>query len=277
MRKAFTLIELIVALGLLAMVLVFASAIFQASIGAQQMAVANGEIMQKLRIITQQLDADFQGILSSYGGQPTIRTETYTDANTGLQKERRSDSLAFFANGAYQSTRQYGQNNDQTIVGSVASILYATPDPNSYTSRPAPRERLLLRCQTILYPAASDDPLQKWSDWQGEYCCTSLEQWRLDPPYRKKTGDYWAKQPLIDPRDPKEYQSKCLARGVDNFTISYFDSKAEPTEDHIPWTRESDTEMKTAPRAFKFEFTLYDSKGIIRGGRTFSHIVLLDR
>ena len=30
------------------------------------------------------------------------------------------------------------------------------------------------------------------------------------------------------------------------------------------------------PKAIKFTFTLYDSKGIIKGGRTFTHIVYLE-
>ena len=30
------------------------------------------------------------------------------------------------------------------------------------------------------------------------------------------------------------------------------------------------------PKALKFTFTLYDSKAVIKGGRTFTHIVYLD-
>jgi len=62
MKKAFTLIELVTAVGILAMIISFASVVFKVSIGAHRAAVANAEIMQKLRAITDQLNTDFKGI-----------------------------------------------------------------------------------------------------------------------------------------------------------------------------------------------------------------------
>ena len=53
-NKAFTLIELLVAIGILAVVMSFASVIFRVSIDAYRTAIANAEIMQKLRAITNQ-------------------------------------------------------------------------------------------------------------------------------------------------------------------------------------------------------------------------------
>jgi prepilin-type N-terminal cleavage/methylation domain-containing protein len=268
MRKAFTLIELVVALGILAVVLAFAGAIFRVSVGAQRLAMANGEVMQKLRIITEQLDADFRGMLPTYGGELSVHSDKYSGAET------HSDSVAFFANGDFQSTRQY---NGRTIVGNVASILYGPPDPNSYATVPAPQNRLLLRRQTILYPLDPSDPLQIYSDWRGEYYCASLEQWRLAPPYTH-AGD-WAERPVIDPNDVQKYVPLYLARGVDNFTIFYFPGDAQWQTGPIPWSRLTSNGGNNIPmpRALKFEFTLYDSKGMIKSGRTFSHIVLLDR
>ena len=264
MRKAFTLIELVVALGILAAVLSFAGVIFRVSIGAQRLAMANAEVMQKLRVITEQLDADFRGILVTYGGRFDAHTGTYN----GVQVN--SDCIAFFADGDFQSTRQYG---GQTIVGNVASILYGPPDPNSYTRFPAPQDRLLLRRQTILAPKAP----QADSSWQGEYCCLSLEQWRVNPPFTNPAD--WAKLPAIDPNKLDTQLLMYLAKGVDNFTISYLEHGAQLQTESIPWKRVDNQgqTMIAPPRAFKFEFTLYDSKGMIRGGRTFSHIVLLDR
>ncbi|MBA7661929.1 hypothetical protein ES703_69949 [subsurface metagenome] len=51
MKRAFTLIELVVAVAILAMVLGFASVIFRVSIEAYRTAGANTEIMQKLRAV----------------------------------------------------------------------------------------------------------------------------------------------------------------------------------------------------------------------------------
>ncbi len=62
MRKAFTLLEMVVALGILALILSFAGVIFRVSIESQRLALANAEIMQKYRTITTQLDEDFRGL-----------------------------------------------------------------------------------------------------------------------------------------------------------------------------------------------------------------------
>ncbi len=47
--------------------------------------------------------------------------------------------------------------------------------------------------------------------------------------------------------------------------------KANPDGVIVP----DDFDPKFFPRALKFTFTLYDSKGIIKGGREFTHIVYI--
>jgi hypothetical protein len=77
----------------------------------------------------------------------------------------------------------------------------------------------------------------------------------------------------------QDYLPMYLARGVDNFTVSYLPGNSTWQTGVIPWYRSADANSMSiisVPRAVKFEFTLYDSRGIIRNGRTFSHIVLLD-
>ena len=54
--------ELVVAVALLALVLAFSGIIFKVSIESYRTAAANTEIMQKLRVITDQLNADFRGL-----------------------------------------------------------------------------------------------------------------------------------------------------------------------------------------------------------------------
>jgi hypothetical protein len=267
---------MIVALGILAIMMVFASAIFRISINSQRLAVANGEIMQKLRVITEQLDADFRGFLPQYGGEVINRTIQREPADPNITL----DSIAFFANGDFQSTKPYG-DDPHTIVGNVASILYSPPDSNSYGSKglPAPKDRLLLRRQTILIPLdANDNKLRAQSSWDGEYCCSSLEEWRSNPPYAKASD--WVRCPSIDANDLTKCLPMYLTQGVDNFTISYLALNSQWQTGEIPWRRSSAKESSgtiPVPRAVKFEFTLYDSKGLIRNGRTFTHIVLLDR
>ena len=277
MRKAFTLLELIVALGILAVVLSFAGLIFRVSIDSHRMALANAEIMQKLRVITEQLDSDFKKAHFKYGGRIEAHTTTYTTEVNDVDVEVavNSDSIVFFANGDFQSTEQY---DGQTVVGNVAVIFYGHPDPDSYDRPPEPKDHILLRRQTILTPYAPEAS----SDPNGEYYLTSLEQWRAGTLATDLKG--WARRPLIDVNDLRAQQPIYLARGVYDFTISYLDADAtEPviTTEAIDWKREIEEEgtgvlVSIRPSALRFTFTLYDSRGIIKKGRTFTHIVLVD-
>jgi prepilin-type N-terminal cleavage/methylation domain-containing protein len=262
MRRAFTLIELVVAMGILAIILSFAGVIFRVSTESQRMAMANAEIMQKLRVITGQLDADFRGLIAQYGGYS--KTSTMTETVNGHTETTHSDGVAFFANGDFQSTRQYG---GQTIVGNVASLYYGPPDANSYSVMPAPRDRVLLRRQTILAPEAPTAD----SSWDGEYYRASLEQWRTNPPC---AADEWADPPVIDPTNLESQLPMYLAKGVDNFTVEYLEAGTDLGTGAIAWRRQ-DSGGSISPAAFKVTFTLYDSKGIIKNGRTFTHIVLV--
>jgi len=274
MRKAFTLIEIVVALGILAVVLSFAGVIFRVSIESHRTALANAEIMQKLRVITEQLDADFKRAIVDYGGRTVAHNDTYTIGGNDIKVH--SDCVAFLAHGDFQSTGQYGAGDDETVVGNVAAIFYGQPDPNSYSRTPEPRNRMLLRRQTILAPeapAADSDP-------NGEYYSTSLEQWRAGTPSTDLDG--WVKRPLIDPEDIRVQLPMYLARGVDNFTISYLEVGDQIGTGVLNWKRRAENEegeeggpSAISPRAFKFTFTLYDSRGVIKKGRTFTHIVLV--
>jgi prepilin-type N-terminal cleavage/methylation domain-containing protein len=76
-NKAFTLIELVVAIAILVMLISFAGVIFKVSINSHRTAQATAEIMQKLRAITDQLNSDFKdfrkdGYLSFRSAGPNI-------------------------------------------------------------------------------------------------------------------------------------------------------------------------------------------------------------
>jgi len=261
MRRAFTLIEVVVAIGLLAMVLSFAGVIFRVSIDSHRTAIANAEIMQKLRAITDQLNADFRSVRYDCAGYIGFNTDISALGGNTLQVY--SDSIAFFAAGDFQSTNQY---SGDTIYGNVACIYYGQPDPNSYVRIPRPRDKILLRRQTIL---TADAPSSGAPD--GEYYRTSLPQWHVSPPFADE--DEWLKRPVIDPNNIEANLPMYVAKGVDNFTIEY--AQWDPAG-KIRWTRGQKTDAEEIrTRAFKFTFTLYDSRGVIRNGRTFTHIVYL--
>jgi len=98
MRKAFTIIELLVAIGILAVVLSFANVIFKVSIGAYRTAIANAEIMQKLRAITNQLNTDFKGLRKD--GEIFVVWVAAQKTNTNPndpQSYERFDRIIFFA------------------------------------------------------------------------------------------------------------------------------------------------------------------------------------
>ncbi|OHB61179.1 MAG: hypothetical protein A2167_04950 [Planctomycetes bacterium RBG_13_46_10] len=262
MRKAFTLIELVVSIGILAMVLSFAGVIFRVSIDSHRTAIANAEIMQKLRAITDQLNADFKSIASSYGGYIGFNTDKYTI--DGVTTNINSDCIAFFTNGDYKSTSQYG---GKTISGNAACVFYGPADPNSFSRLLKPQDKILLRRQTIL---TADAP-EAGSDPRGEYYITTLTEWRIQPPFSNPRD--WVKRPHIDPGNLKEQFVMYLAQGADNFTIQFAETDSSGK---IGWSRHEDgTPGDIRTNALKFTFTLYDSRGVIRKGRTFTHIVYL--
>jgi prepilin-type N-terminal cleavage/methylation domain-containing protein len=261
-NKAFTLIELVVAIAILVMVISFAGVIFKVSINTYRTAAANTEIMQKLRAITDQLNADFKGVRRSFPGK--VRH----DLIGGLI---RSDSIAFLANGDFQSTGQYA---GRTIVGNVASIFYGLADPQIAR----PQDKILVRRQKILTSDLSlpfldpNNPLGV----DEEYCTWSLSEWEVLPP----APNIWLLKPVIDSNDPRDLVMY-MARGVDDFAIQF--AQWDPGVGNYTWWPDNQILLSLGPQppqtvtanAIKFTFTLYDSKGIIKNGRTFTHIVYL--
>jgi len=280
-KKAFTLIELVVAVAILAMVLSFASVIFRVSIEAYRTAGANTEIMQKLRAVTDQLNADFKGQIWNPPGR--IRFGFDNSDIDGKTVTVRSDSIVFFANGDFQSTGQYKDNisgKDKTVVGNVACIFYglaANPDPNTNE----PKEKILVRRQTII-TADSDWQESKLED-VGEYCTDkSLADLIADqvayPDGNTPEMKALVKRPDLNPDEPNDLVMY-MVKGVDDFTIQYVGWEENPPKikEFNEWRPENEDvnswPERLGPLALKFTFTLYDSKGIIENGRRFTHIV----
>jgi prepilin-type N-terminal cleavage/methylation domain-containing protein len=269
MKRGFTLIELVAAIAVLVIVSSFAGVIFDVSVESHRTAAANAEIMQNLRVITDQLDADFGG----------LRTEMPVNIDTGYEQSLdilgipypvRSDKITFFANGDFQTTGQYG---NETIGGNVAAIFYGLVDVNNaygvVPPPPPPQRKILARRQTIL-TADPNSPLFD-SYPQGEYYKYSLSEWRAELDVNDRALDVLMVRPGFN-LVAQEGLVTYMARGVDDFAIEYewWDSGQAV----VRWTRGSGP---VAPKALKFTFTLYDSRGIIEGGRTFTHIVYLGR
>jgi len=359
MKKAFTLIELMVAIGLLAIVLSFAGVIFNAGINTHRTALANAEIMRKLRAITDRLDADFQGLRKD--GEIFVTWVAVGPGRLGdcdLDGFERLDRIMFFTDGDFQSYRPALMTDGvsrKMVRGNLARVCYmlANADPPvpgdppvKASSLPGPK-RILARTQHIL-TADPDLPVlfnptsavdARWYTWNNfyEYDKMSLEEWKTMPFVNKQNAlsvitdvKVGVPPPTIsdtvwgaraNPAEPNSIHM-LLCEGVGEFKVQgWYDAQkrwvpeVDPdsdgvltdsdfflpaTGDNIPgvlypnppyggislnWTgypsspAMSEANFNSIPglgRALKFTFTLFDSKGVIKQGRTFTHIVYLD-
>jgi prepilin-type N-terminal cleavage/methylation domain-containing protein len=349
-NKAFTLIELLVAIGLLAIVMSFASVIFRVSINAHRTAIANAEIMQKLRAITGQLNSDFKGLRKDgeifvvWAARPVPPAAGYKDND--LDGYERFDRIMFFADGDFQS-----YSDAPVVRGNVARICYILARQGNVRAESMDRsERILARTQHILtadqtlddFPDPcniSDEGWYRWNNWY-EYDRISLDAWKMILWEHKRDMlsvicdvRVWLsdvsenfKGSKVDPADPNSIHM-LLCEGVGEFKIQgWYDAQqrwvpeVDPDGDgtlldtdfipdpngadeldrgsvpgllypyppngvvvlnniNYPQDQIDETHFGAIPglgRAFKFTFTLFDSKGIIKEGRTFTHIVYLD-
>jgi len=355
MKKAFTLIELMVAVGILAIVLSFAGVVFNAGIDTYRTSAANAEIMRNFRAITDRLDADFEGLRKD--GEIFVtwvakdRRPDFTDCD--VDGFERFDRITFFADGDFQS---YGTS--PMVRGDVARISYMLATRGGFTAEGQPRaQRILARTQHILTAdsalAPSLDPNAVapgvWYDWHNVYeydrmaspdPSVSLNEWKHIPWDQKAemltvVTDVNVGTPTIgaifrgahvNPADPTTIHI-LLCEGVGEFKVQgWYDAQSrwvpEVDPDRDPITADSDFFLGTTTvpgvlypyrisaspedyggvsiysfpmypqasvseanfnsipglgRALKFTFTLFDSKGIIEQGRTFTHIVYLDK
>ncbi len=241
MKKAFTLIELVVAVALLAMVLAFASTIFRVSIGATRTGRANSEIMQKLRAITDQLNTDFKGIQRD----APLLIWFQQDPN---DPDQRYDQIMFFANGDFQSTQLYDSGvpayTGEPVIGNVARIYYGQAqslDPNDTMQNPwdlDEEDRLLARRRHIL---TADPDLYIWpgdvnetfgENYVGvegynnneifEHDRLSLSRWKTihRNDYDAVISTCFGFRPWIDMYDPNTYH-KLMCDGISSLAIQW--------------------------------------------------------
>jgi prepilin-type N-terminal cleavage/methylation domain-containing protein len=286
MKKGFTLIELMVAIGLFAIMIAFSTVIFKASIEAQRVAGANSEIIQNLRVITDQLNRDFRGFRKGSG----LAMSWGWKAGSTDPNDLRADAVAFLADGDFQSTRQYGSTS-KTIVGNVASIFYGQAmgsDIDVFSKKlDDRRKKILTRRQTIL-TSDTDTNLKSDSNPYGEYYLMSPAEWDVNSPFRPEPFDSdefvenWTRRSHMKVNEPNTNDLVIyMARGVDDFTVQAEDCSSGilqwwPTNPEIIAKQTSLVDYHGQLRALKFTFTLYDSKGVIKNGMRFSHIVYID-
>ncbi|MBN1817600.1 MAG: prepilin-type N-terminal cleavage/methylation domain-containing protein [Sedimentisphaerales bacterium] len=153
-NKAFTIIELLVAMALLTVLLLVSGMVFRMAADAHRRAGATTEIMQKLRAITDQLDNDFAGL------RKDAMIFIIWQAINENGRYVRHDKIVFFADGNFQSYQPDATGN--VLSGNLARISYmqARPVrpsdfPGSWWQHPSaanvePINRILARSQHIL-------------------------------------------------------------------------------------------------------------------------------
>jgi prepilin-type N-terminal cleavage/methylation domain-containing protein len=298
MKKAFTLIELVVAVAILAMVMSFAGVIFKVSIAAYRTATANTEIMQKLRAITDQLNRDFKGLQKD--GYLILHSEEITRrefANSLSPDIFRADRLYYFSAGDFQSWFDPGIRSNiarvyfghdraslDDVVGVVVSkwnlardVMLLTP---GYSS---------VDCNTISY-AECKAQIPLVLNWANELLSFSVPiDIRIDPDDVRRLMCQNAGQIVIEWTDGTKYPAPNNSLAWFGFdmprTVVHPDIPADPAYEDIEYTLDLPiyyrafwtpvTPKQLWPKALKFTFTLYDSKGTLKGGRTFTYIVYI--
>ncbi|MHC4676053.1 MAG: PilW family protein [Planctomycetota bacterium] len=209
MRKAFTIVELLVAMGLFGMLLAASGVIFATAVNAHRTAEATAEISQKLAAITDQLNADFRGlrkegeIFAVWVARPVDDDDKVVPYNSlNIAGFQRFDRIMFFADGDFQTYQEQrvddgtGNPDFQILTGNVARICYmlARDGSDAEAYQQEPPARILSRTQHIFtsedmldedgnpsyFPLlASFDPCEfEVKNFTYEYDTTTMQEWK---------------------------------------------------------------------------------------------------
>ena len=262
MKKAFTITELLVAIGLLMAVLAAATTIFHYSIEAQRIAMATSEIMHSLRAITDQLNANFAGLRKD--GYLVLRSTS--DAN---------DAVYFFSTGDFISWK------DSDVRSNIARIYFgpAKIDPNNLLldiKLLTPGKSGGLDYNDANFAACQADIITNYEDYNS---VLSADRPDVNLAVRPNDARMLLAQNVGSMQIAWAYDREV---GDPNQTIVWYGrSKPVPGNQSFEtegdpylavWTPRNQTDW---PMALKFTFTLYDSKGILKTGRRFEHIVYI--
>lgn len=351
MRQGFTIIELLVAIGILVALLAASGVIFSMAVDAQRAASATSEITEKLHAIRDQFDNDFGGLLKDEAFAIWFELNPIDEDGDGtIDRYERFDQIMFFATGDFQTIRQYndGMVND-TIWGDTARVYYGHADRIDYTNRTdadkalvegyplfktlARREHVLTaNAGLAIFPDITDSAafvnsfIPIYNDFYEYDTIGNVGLWGnvldyIDPVAVPVNSEQVLETCFdnvdgrggIDLKEPLTLHI-LMCQGVGSFKIQWsYDMSGQvrwfPSMDPDGDGDESDSNFNVLgntsgfyfnmpggidvdtdgdgsndwlaapgfyPEAFKFTFTLYDSRGIFREGKTFTHIVYLD-
>lgn len=173
-KKAFTIIELLVAMALLAMMVAISSMVFSAAVKAYRTANATTEIMARMRNLTEQLDMDLRGLRKEgefilvWAPSPKLRRDGFIldDNSDAIPDQYISfDRLFFFADVDAQTFTEQTLNippgGSKRISSNLARVCYSFGrDAANIRAGQEPLGEKRLFCRTQhLFTGDADMPL----------------------------------------------------------------------------------------------------------------------
>jgi prepilin-type N-terminal cleavage/methylation domain-containing protein len=250
-KNGFTLVEVVTAIGILVVVVVFTGIIFRSSIESYRIAGANAEIIQNLQTITTQLDRDFSQIRRD--GWLGIRVET----NSRL--DVRMDRIYYFTTGDFQSWFDAG------LRSNIARIFFGH-DSDSLNNT----DMLLKQCKL------ARDVLLITPGTTGLADCNNVSFVKFASEPNAFEDMTILNNSVLAGTDANNIR-QLMCENVGELKIEWTNSIDSSTKMLI-WFSSSEAWGPGGdwPKAIKFTFTLYDSKGILKDGSRFTHIVYLN-
>ena len=279
MKKGFTITELLVAIGLLAAVLAVSAIIFNYSINAQRTASATAETMRTLRAITDQLNINFAGLQKD--GYLILRSEE----NNPPGDTNNIDALYFFSisegnffqswenSDIWSNMARIFLGHSKTTVDSnhlpgnlALDMLLLTP---GYSSGLDYNDANFAECQHSIISCLGEDPNSVLSATGRPDVNMAYNPDDARRLLARNVGSFKIEWTYgSNPSGQIQWFGKTIPKGGGN-TFEYTDPSGWY---RATWTPSNQSEW---PKALKFTFMLYDSKGIIKGGRRFEHIVYI--
>ena len=124
-NKAFTIVELLVAMALVVILMGLSSLVFTTGVKAHRTADSTVEVVRRAESICQELSSDLRGLQTN---APMAIWFEAVDTDGDGNPDTQYDQMQFFANGDFQTIKQYDSNADgfvdKTVSGLVARIYY---------------------------------------------------------------------------------------------------------------------------------------------------------
>jgi prepilin-type N-terminal cleavage/methylation domain-containing protein len=128
MKKAFTIVELLVAMALLAILIAISGLVFSSAVKAYRTAGAATEIAAKLSTVTDRLERDLQSLVPGMPIAIWFEQQAVDVNGDGIvDRYDRFDQIQFFSTGdTFESSRQWKYANaiSETLSGNTARVYY---------------------------------------------------------------------------------------------------------------------------------------------------------